>query len=111
MPFEFGDIVLVSFPYTDQTASKKRPAVVVSGGAYNRARPDLVLMAVTSRVGREDPPFECAIDGWRKAGLLNPSVVKPVFATVEHGLVLRRLGRLDADDAASLRRWIGTLLA
>jgi mRNA-degrading endonuclease toxin of MazEF toxin-antitoxin module len=31
MPFELGDVVLVPFPLTSQTASKKRPAVVVSG--------------------------------------------------------------------------------
>jgi mRNA interferase MazF len=30
MSFEFGDVVLVPFPFTDQTTSKKRPAVVVS---------------------------------------------------------------------------------
>jgi mRNA interferase MazF len=29
-PLEFGDVVLVPFPFTSQAASKKRPAVIVS---------------------------------------------------------------------------------
>lgn len=33
MPFEFGDIVLVRFPFTNQTAANKRPAVIVSSRA------------------------------------------------------------------------------
>jgi mRNA interferase MazF len=27
--FDFGDVVLVPFPFTDQSGTKKRPAVVV----------------------------------------------------------------------------------
>ena len=50
MPYEFGDIVLVRFPFTNQTASKQRPAVVVSNQAYNASRPDVVIMAVTSQI-------------------------------------------------------------
>jgi mRNA interferase MazF len=45
--FERGDIVLVPFSFTNQTASKQRPAVVVSNPALNARRPDLILMAVT----------------------------------------------------------------
>jgi hypothetical protein len=30
--YRFGDLVLVPFPFTDQTGIKKRPAVVVSRG-------------------------------------------------------------------------------
>lgn len=28
--FDFGDVVLVPFPFTDQSATKKRPAVVAA---------------------------------------------------------------------------------
>ena len=43
--YEFGDIVLVPFPFTDQSATKRRPAVVISSSAYHRVRPDLIIMA------------------------------------------------------------------
>ena len=42
--FEFGDVLLVPFPFSNQTAGKQRPAVVVSSAAYNRERPDLILL-------------------------------------------------------------------
>ncbi len=48
--YSFGDVVLVPFPFTDQTAAKKRPAVVVSSDAYNKARPDVIVMAITGHV-------------------------------------------------------------
>jgi mRNA interferase MazF len=49
MPFSFGDVVLVPFPFTSQATSKHRPAVSVSNSDYNRTRPDVVLMAITSQ--------------------------------------------------------------
>jgi mRNA interferase MazF len=110
MQFEFGDIVLVPFPFTNQATSKKRPAVVVSNRAYNVARPDVVVMAVTSQL-RADPGLgEIAVVQWQEAGLLKPSTVKPVFATLEQALVLRRLGVLDTIDQAGLRSGIGKIL-
>jgi mRNA interferase MazF len=110
MGFDFGEVVLVPFPFTDQTASKQRPAVVVSSGAYNRERPDLVILALTSRV-REPLGFgEAAVGGWREAGLPKPSVMKPVLATLEQGLVRKRLGRLAEADAATLRGLLGRIV-
>jgi mRNA interferase MazF len=38
--FGFGSGVLVPFPFTDQSGSKKRPAVVVSSHGYNTSRRD-----------------------------------------------------------------------
>ena len=111
MPFEFGAVVLVAFPFTSQTASKKRPAVVVSSRAYNVARPDVVVMAITSQL-RPSPAFgEVWVTEWQRAGLLKPSAIKPVFATIEQSLLLRELGGLATKDQAVLRRAIREALA
>ena len=110
MPFEFGEIVLVPFPFTNQAASKKRPAVVVSNRAYSVARPDIVVMAVTSQLRANANLGEVGVTQWQSAGLLKPSTVKPVLATLEQGLVLRRLGTLERSDQAALRAGIGRIL-
>jgi len=111
MPFEFGDVVLLPFPFTSLTESKKRPAVVVSSRAYNLARLDVVVMAVTSQVRPTANLGEVLVDGWQAAGLLKPSVIKPVFATLEQRLVIRRLGTLGAVDQAVLRKAIAETLS
>jgi mRNA interferase MazF len=110
MPFEFGDVVLVPFPFTSQRASKKRPAVVVSNRAYSTARPDLIVMAITSQL-RPNPGMRDAwISHWQAAGPLKPSVVKPVLATLKQRLVLRRLGALDDEDQTALRKAISEII-
>lgn len=36
--YNFGDVILVPFPFTDQTQSKQRPAVMVSAARYHAER-------------------------------------------------------------------------
>jgi mRNA interferase MazF len=110
MPLRFGDVIVVPFPFTDQTATKKRPAVVVSSNAYHRERPDLILMAITSHLRPAPAVGEAAILHWQAAGLLKPSVIKPLVTTIEARLVRRQLGSLHADDMAALRQILNTVL-
>jgi mRNA interferase MazF len=110
MPFDFGDVVLVIFPFTSQTSAKQRPAVIVSSAAYSKARPDVVLMAITSQF-RPSPAFgDVWLRDWQPAGLLKLSAIKPVFATLEQRLIIRQLGALSAADRATLKSTIFTLL-
>jgi mRNA interferase MazF len=110
MPYEFGDVVLVPFPFTNQAASKQRPAVVVSSRAYNSARLDVVVMAITSQISSRATSEEVCIESWKPAGLLKPSVIKPVFATIEQSLIIRQIGVLDAADNQALRHAIARTL-
>lgn len=108
--YSFGDVVLVPFPFTDQTTTKKRPAIVVSSDAYHRDRPDLILIAVTSQTRSEAGLGEAAITGWKDAGLLKPSVIKPLLATVAKNLPIRKLGSLKPNDLVGLREVLRAIL-
>lgn len=108
--FEFGDVVLVPFPFTNQSAAKKRPAVVISSGAYHRERPDLIIMAITSQMRPMQSFAEVIVKDWQGAGLLRPSAVKPVITTIECSLVLGTLGRLKEQDQQTLREMISAIV-
>jgi mRNA interferase MazF len=108
--YEFGDIVLVPFPFTDQSTTKRRPAVVISSPAYHRQRPDLIIMAVTSQRPTPGSVGEVEIQDWRGAGLLKPSVLKPVLTTMDPTLILKKLGQLTTPDQASLRQALAQIL-
>jgi mRNA interferase MazF len=97
-----GDIVLVSFPFTDLSSSKRRPALVISPDAFNQASQDVVLAAITSQ-GLEDggltiEPGDC-IDGI----LPKPSVVKPAkLFTMHTTLVLKKICALGPDKLSAV---------
>ena len=96
--YRFGDVVLVPFPFSDGVGIKKRPAVVVSPLAYQQARPDAILMAITSRLRDPLGYGEALIDDWQAAGLLKPSLLKPLLFTLEQSGIVRRLGTLTEAD-------------
>jgi mRNA interferase MazF len=110
MTYEFGEVVLVPFPFTNQNAQKKRPSVIISSSEYNAARPDLILIAVTSQVKTPLLFGEIMISDWRAAGLLKLSVIKPVITTVQKDLVIKKLGKLMPTDLQLLEELLGHLL-
>lgn len=110
MTYEFGDVVLIPFPFTDQSTIKKRPAVIVSSNAYNQRHIDVILMAITSQTKATDYPDNLVIQNWQRAGLLKPSVIKPIITTVDRSLILRKLGVLTIQDQQALKSLLTQIL-
>jgi len=103
-------VVLVPFPFTDQSTSKKRPAGIISSALYQRNRPDVILMALTSQTAPVVRPAESSVQQWKEAGLLKPSVLKPVLATIDKDLIIRRLGTRQGSDVVALRDCLQAIL-
>jgi mRNA interferase MazF len=70
----------------------------------------VILIAVTSQARPGSGITEFAVGGWKEAGLLKPSVVKPILATVDRHLILRKLGTLRDDDLRAVERTLSAIL-
>jgi mRNA-degrading endonuclease toxin of MazEF toxin-antitoxin module len=91
-----GDIVQVNWPYSDQTGSKSRPAVVVRADFLNGILDDTVLVQITS-TRHSIPDTEVVIDPAQEpsAGLSRVCVVSCTnFLTLDQALVGRTVGYL-----------------
>jgi len=109
MRYKQGDVLLVPFPFTDQSGGKQRPAVVLSSGEYNAAHPDVILAAITSQITRT--PDEVILDDWQAAGLLHQSAVKPILSSFDITLVKRQLGTLSNRDLLKVRAQFASVFA
>jgi mRNA-degrading endonuclease toxin of MazEF toxin-antitoxin module len=93
--FNQGDVVLVPFPFTDLSAVKQRPALILSPKRLNNVRTDLIVAAISSQIPNvigEDEILLSDTDQ-RTAGLPKRSIIKlgKIF-TIHQGLIRKRLG-------------------
>ena len=93
MTYNFGDVVLVHFPFSSNIDTKKRPAVVISNLNFNNKKEDIVLLAITSKVGNLTVG-ESLLKNWKEAGLVKSSAFKSVIFTVEKQYVDKTIGKL-----------------
>ena len=97
------DVVLVSFPFTNFTSDKRRPAVIVSPDNFNAGK-DLVIGFVTSQLQSATKAGDYVLKRWKEAGLPKPSMVRMKFATIDRSIVIKRFGHLENEDQLELRQ-------
>ncbi len=92
-----GKIILIPVPYTDLTAAKLRPALVIFEG-----RRDLIVAAITTTMFNVFPEWDIVIETddseFHKTGLKAASVLKLTkISTVRKDLAEGELGEIDGD--------------
>lgn len=110
MTFERGQVLRVPFPFTDRTAHKNRPALVLSDARVFNAPAGHVVLAMITSAKNPPWPLDCPIDDLASAGLPAPSVIRCKLFTLDARLVRGVLGRLTGADAARWQRTLAGLL-
>ena len=98
-------VVIVPFPFTDRSQTKRRPALVLSQKRFNR-HGHSVLSMITS-AAHEPWPGDTPLTGLVSAGLQRPCLVRLKIFTLDNRFILRRIGILAAAD----RKRLGSELA
>ena len=97
MTYEPWDVVVVPFPFTDRTSSKRRPALVLSSLPFNSKSGHLVLAMITS-AENSGWPLDVTIQDVDVAGILSASVVRMKLFTLDQQLIQKRVGSIGELD-------------
>ncbi len=99
MTYNLGDILLIRFPFTDQSRVSKRPALVL----YDDGDLDILLCRVTTRPYFS--PADLDINSWKESGLLKKSYIRlGKMATLQKDMVDKKLGELLSGDLTRIKQ-------
>jgi len=107
--YEPFDVIVVPFPFTDSSKTKRRPALVLS------QKPDFgvkiehsVLAMITSK--KNDPwPLDIKIKNKKQSGLTASSVVRMKLFTLDNRFILRKIGHLSKTDQKHVKQSLSRL--
>lgn len=96
------DVVVVPFPFTDSTTSKRRPALILSAGeTFNQPIGQAVMAMITS-AKNSDWPLDVEIQNLDAAGLPSASIIRMKLFTLDERLIVRKAGTLESRDQAKV---------
>lgn len=86
----FGDVVLIKFPFSDGLSYKRRPALVINDNLDG----DIIVCRITSQIYSSD--WDIFIENWEKSGLKLPSVIRVhKIATLDKQMVEVIMGHVE----------------
>jgi len=110
MSFNRFDVVVVPFPFTDRSTTKRRPALVLSDASCFNKRVGQSVLAMITSAQNSDWPLDVEIADLDAAGLTAASVVRMKLFTLDDRLIIRQAGRLSAADSSNVTTSVARLL-
>jgi mRNA interferase MazF len=107
--YKLFDVVVVPFPFTDRTTTKKRPALVLSSEQFNSGIGHSVMAMITT-ASHAAWPLDVGIANLEVAGLKSLSIIRMKLFTIDHVLIQKQIGHLSLQDQQAVMSTLRSLL-
>ena len=105
-----SDILLVPFPFSDQSGSKVRPVLVLSNNEYNKLSEDLVVCAITSNLKQNKYSLVIEEKNLQNGKLYEKSTIKiDTILKINKNLIIKKIGMLDKPTLEKARKMLISL--
>ncbi len=105
------DILLVPFPFSDQSGKKVRPVCVVSNNDFNRNSEDMVVVGVTSNIWRDKYTTTLNTADLESGILKHESCIKVEnILKIDKDLVIKEIGKINKNKFKEVIRILNEIL-
>src|SRR3989338_1020839 len=92
--FVKGDVVVLSFPFSDMSTSKRRPALIIASMSGD----DVILCQITSESRHDGYSIALSNSDFRQGGLKIKSIIRPNrLFTADKSIILYKAGSIKSN--------------
>lgn len=105
---EQRDIILLPFPFSDQSGRKVRPSIIISNNEFNKKSEDLLVVGVTTNISKDEYTRILKNEDLEEGKLLTRCCIKVEnILKIDKELIIKKIGKI---DTKTLKEIISTLL-
>jgi len=98
MKIEQRDLLLVPFPFSDQSGRKVRPVIVISNNQFNASSEDVIVIGVTSNISKDFYTLELNNGDLEEGKLFDRCCIKAEnILKLDKQLVIKKIGKITKD--------------
>jgi len=106
------DLLLVPFPFSDQSGRKVRPVVVITNNHFNEYSEDVLVVGVTSNVSKEKNNISLGNGDLEEGKLITNCVIKVEnILRLDKSLIVKKIGKIKSEKHKQIIKIINELIA
>mgnify|MGYP001576481273 CR=1 FL=1 len=95
---EQRDLLLVPFPFSDQSGRKVRPVIVLSNKKFNEHSEDILVVGVTSNISKDNYTINLTNKELEDGKLFTQCCIKiENILKIDKELIIKKIGRIKQD--------------
>ena len=95
---EQQDLLLVPFPFSDQSNRKVRPVIVISNNEFNQHSEDILVVGVTSNISKDKYSVKLDTKDLEEGKLITNCIVKVEnILRLDRGLIIKKIGKTNKE--------------
>ncbi len=100
---EQRDLLLVPFPFSDQSGRKVRPVIVISNNEFNKYSDDVIVIGVTSNILKDKYTINLTNDNLDEGRLFTSCSIKiENVLKLDKDLVVKKIGRINKETLKNI---------
>ena len=100
---EQRDLLLVPFPFSDQSGRKVRPVIVISNNEFNEYSEDIIVIGVTSNISRDRYTIPLLNNNLDEGKLFTKCSVKVEnLLKLDKDLIIKKIGKINKETLKNI---------
>lgn len=109
---EQKDLLLVPFPFSDQSGRKVRPVIVISNNEFNKYSDDVIVVGVTSNILRDKYTVNLTNNNLEEGKLFTNCFIKTEnLLKLDKELIIKKIGRINKETLKNIIDKLFTIIS